>query len=244
MILREKRQNIRALFEFWAPKYATYATLTQEQINADDDIFEAVTDVDTERGQICLAILEFAKYASDHFDFDDEGDRFNMKNVALNVVKKKAQLDAMPFLLQQNKDDEDMVKSCRLPFYEEMLPPQIGKKRCHFDASETSTQLPEGKRHAGLSPIPAVVGEGDVREIAVSAGPEMEVGSDGAILNRQQYPLPRDIGSPIMPQYNLLLVPDADATQYKPLATKYGPQPRRNSHSVTPNIMDVREGDA
>merc|ERR1712087_169604 len=35
-----------------------------------------------------------------------------------------------------------------------------------------------------------------------------------------------------------------DATQYKPLATKYGPQPRRNSHSVTPNIMDVREGDA
>merc|ERR1712087_949981 len=72
----------------------------------------------------------------------------------------------------------------------------------------------------------------------------MEVGSDGAILNHQQHPLPRDIGSPIMPQYNLLLVPDTDATQYKPLATKYGPQPRRNSHSGTPNIMDVREGDA
>ena len=78
IILREKRQNIRALFEFWAPKYATYANLTQEQINADDDIFEAVTDVDTERGQICLAILEFAKYASDHFDLDDEGDRYNI----------------------------------------------------------------------------------------------------------------------------------------------------------------------
>ena len=42
IVLREKRQNIRALFEFWAPKHATYANLTQEQINADNDIFEVL----------------------------------------------------------------------------------------------------------------------------------------------------------------------------------------------------------
>ena len=129
IVLREKRQNVSALFEYWAPKHATYTGLTQEEINANDDVFEAVTDLDTKRGQICLAILDFAHYALNHFDLDDEEDRYKMKNVALNCVKKKTQLDSMPFLLQANKDDVDMVKSCRLPFYEEILPPLIGKKR-------------------------------------------------------------------------------------------------------------------
>ena len=77
-------------------------------------------------------------------------------------------MEAMPFLLKANREDKDMVKSCRLPFFKEMLPPQIGNKRCHFDSLETSTQLPKGKRHAGLSPIPVVVGVGEVGEIAVS----------------------------------------------------------------------------
>ena len=194
MVLREKRQDVKVLFEKWEAGYKRYAIFSQEEIEASHDIFEAVTDLDTERSQVCFAILDFALYASNHFDVNNVEDRGKYKNVVNNVVMKKKVIDAMPFLLQANRDDVDMVKAARLPFAEEMLPPQIGKKRCHFDSSETSTQLPEGKRHAGLSPIPVVVREGEVGEIAVSSGPRLEVGPDGADLNHRPILDVNDLG--------------------------------------------------
>ena len=104
----------------------------------------------------------------------------------------------MPFLLETNRNDKDMVKTCRLPFFEEILPPQVGKKRCHFDSSETSTQLPDRKRHAGLSPIPVVTRVGEV-EIVGSLGAGLEVGPDRAILNHRPLINPNDIRSPTIP---------------------------------------------
>ena len=240
MTLREKRQDVRVLFERWESAYKRYAVYTQDEIQASDDIFEAVTDLDTERSQVCFAILDFALFASNHFDVNNTEDRMKYINVINNVVRKKEVIDKMPFLLQANRNNADMVKAARLPFAEEMLPPQIGKKRCHFDSSETSTQLPEGKRHAGLSPIPVVERDGEVGEIAVSSGPRLEVGPDGAVLNHQPILNANDLGSPAMPNYNLLVVPDA--TQYHAVPTKYGPHARRISQSVTPNLMDFREG--
>ena len=127
MALREKRQGVRALFEKWESNYKRYAVYSQEEIEASEDIFEAVTDLDTKRSQVCFAVLDFALYASNHFDVNDGADRAKYTNVARNVVRKKKIMDAMPFLLKANRDDVDMVKSCRLPFFEEMLPPQIGK---------------------------------------------------------------------------------------------------------------------
>merc|ERR1712087_35187 len=88
---------------------------------------------------------------------------------------------------------------------------------------------------------PVVVRDGEVGEIAVSSGPRLEVGPDGAVLNHQPILNANDLGSPAMPNYNLLVVPDA--TQYHAVPTKYGPHARRISQSVTPNLMDFREGD-
>ena len=60
MTLRQKRQDVRVLFEKWESDYKRYAVFSQEEIQASDDIFEAVTDLDTERAQVCFAILDFA----------------------------------------------------------------------------------------------------------------------------------------------------------------------------------------
>ena len=67
------------------------------------------------------------------------------------------------------------------------------------------------------------------------------MGPDGADLNHQPILNPNDIGSPAMPNYNLLVI--LDATKYHAIPTKYGPHARRISQSITPNLMDVREGD-
>ena len=96
IILKEKWQDIKALFEKWEPNYKRYDVFTQEEIEASDDNFEAVTDIDTERGQICLAIIDFALYATNHFDIEGDEDRQKMTGVARNCVRKKAQMEAMP----------------------------------------------------------------------------------------------------------------------------------------------------
>ena len=96
IVLREKCQGVRALFEKWAPKYARYQVYTKEEIDASDDINEAVTDLDTERGQICLAIIDLALTATKSFDVDVAVDCQMLKNVALNCVRKKMQMDALP----------------------------------------------------------------------------------------------------------------------------------------------------
>ena len=120
MTLREKRQDVRVLFEKWESAYKRYAVYTQDEIQASDDIFEAVTDLDTERSQVCFAILDFALFASNHFDVNNVEDRVKYINVVNNVVRKKDVIDTMPFLLQANRDNADMVKAARLPFFEEM----------------------------------------------------------------------------------------------------------------------------
>ena len=119
----------------------------------------------------------------------------------------------MPFLLEATKNDEAMMLSCQLPLYNQICPqPKTGTKRQHLDTTEESTQLPEGKRHAGLSPIPMMNDEGDVgvREIVVTSATGLEVGPDGAILNHQPILTPTNLQSPTMPNYNLLVVPDTN----------------------------------
>ena len=47
-----KRQNIRILFQRFVNLYAKYSIHTPEEIEADEEIFEAVLELDAERCQI------------------------------------------------------------------------------------------------------------------------------------------------------------------------------------------------
>ena len=58
--LREKRQHITSLYAKFAALHAQYAHYTQQEMADDDEIFENASDIDTERGQICLAVIDLA----------------------------------------------------------------------------------------------------------------------------------------------------------------------------------------
>ena len=164
--------------------------------------------------------------------------------MARNLEKKKLALEKRPFILEATKNDEAMMKSCQLPLYDQICPqPKTGTKRQHFDTTEESTQLPDGKRHAGLLPIPLMNDEGEVgvQEIVVTLATGLEVGPDGAVLNHQPILNPANLQSPATPNHNFLIAPETDRTTYHPVPTKYGPNVRRASLS-NPN-MDIREGD-
>ena len=57
--LREKRQNIKILFERLVNSYAKYSVHTPEEIEANEEIFEAVLELDLERCQVCYALIDF-----------------------------------------------------------------------------------------------------------------------------------------------------------------------------------------
>ena len=97
------------------------------------------------------------------FDVEEVYDRSKLAEVARNLEKKKLALEKMPFILEATKNDGAMMRSCQLPLYNQICPqPKTGTKRQHFNTTKESTQLPDGKRHTGLSPIPLMNDEGEV----------------------------------------------------------------------------------
>ena len=132
--LREKRQNIRILFQRFVNSYAKYSVYTPEEIEADEEIFEAVLELDGERCQVCYALIDLAVSAKIVFDDDEVYDRSKLAEVARNLEKKKIALEKMPFILEATKNDEAMMLSCQLPLYDQIcLQPKTGTKRqCNF----------------------------------------------------------------------------------------------------------------
>ena len=95
--LREKRQNIRILFQRFVNSYAKYSVHTPEEIEADEEIFEAVSELDAERYQVCYALIDLAVSAMRVFNVDEVYDRSKLAEVARNLEKKKVALERCPF---------------------------------------------------------------------------------------------------------------------------------------------------
>ena len=132
--LREKRQHITTLYAKFAAQHAQYALYTPQQMEDDDDIFENASDIDVERSQICLAIIDLAFQATKVFDCEEEGDRQKLSHVAKNCERKRKQMERRPFLMEINSNDADMVKTCRIPHLSEICPePKFGSKLNPFD---------------------------------------------------------------------------------------------------------------
>ena len=84
LVLREKRQHITKLYAKWVTQHAEYAHFSLQEIEKSDDIFEAVLDIDMERGQICRALIDCANHARKVFDQTDASDREKLYYVAKN----------------------------------------------------------------------------------------------------------------------------------------------------------------
>ena len=104
--LREKRQNIRILFQRFVNSYAKYSVYSPGEIEADEEIFEAVSELDSERCQVCYALIDLAVSAKRVFDVNKVYDRSKLAEVARNLEKKKVALEKMPFILEATKNNQ------------------------------------------------------------------------------------------------------------------------------------------
>ena len=115
--LREKWQHITTLYAKFAVLHAKYGQYSSQEIQDSDDIFENCSDIDLERGQICLAIRDLASEAMRVFE--PEEDRQKLAHVARNCERKRKQMERCPFLLEA---DADTVRSCHIPHLSEICP--------------------------------------------------------------------------------------------------------------------------
>ena len=91
--MREKRWHISTLYAKFAALHAKYTHYLPWEIEDNEEIYEDILDIDSERNQICLAVIDFAGHARRVFDQTDISDKNKLYYVAKNCERKRLQME-------------------------------------------------------------------------------------------------------------------------------------------------------